>query len=101
MSSAPERDIVDRDTYARCVARFRDTGLRLPTISELADPSTRLRDTMAKLETVDPAAADARNLYRVHWHNAQDRRSFGEVPELLVLPEVLTGVDAKIIVDLG
>ena len=101
MSSAPETDIVDRDTYARCVARIRDTGLRLPTISELADPASRLRDTMAKLETVDPDAADARNLYRVHWHNAQDRRSFAAVPEHMVLPPELTGVDAKIIVALG
>ncbi len=101
MFTAPERDIVDRDTYGRCVARFRDIGLRLPTISELADPASLPGDTWAKLATVDPDAADPHNLYRVHWHNAEDRRSFAEVPEHMVLSPELTGVDAKIIVALG
>ncbi len=101
MFTAPERDIVDRDTYVRCVARFRDIGLRLPTISELADPASLPGDILAKLATVDPDAADPHNLYRVHWHNAEDRRSFAEVPEHMVLPPELTGVDARIVGLLG
>src|SRR5690606_29555090 len=40
-------------------------------------------------------------LYRVHWHNAADRRGLAPVPAHLVLPSELTGVAAKIVVALG
>ena len=53
------------------------------------------------MATVDPDIADPRNLFRVHWHNAMDRRGLVDVPEHLVLGPELTGVDAKIVVALG
>jgi cysteine synthase len=47
------------------------------------------------------AASDPRNLFRVHWHNAADRRGFAAVPDHLVLPRELTGVEAPIVVALA
>ena len=41
------------------------------------------------------------NLFRVHWFNDADRRSRAAVPQHVVLPSSLTGVDAPIIVALG
>ncbi len=96
-----ERDIADQTTYQRTVDWFRQAGIRLPAISELADPQSipdALRDDLAG---VDPDAPDPRNLFRVHWHNDASRRGFAEVPEHIVLPSTLTGVDAKIVVALG
>jgi cysteine synthase len=93
-----ERDIVDRDTYDRTVARFR--GIRLPKISELADPLGTLGEVPGLAET-DPDAPDPRNLFRVHWHNAADRTRLAAVPEHVVLPPEITGVEATIIAVLG
>jgi len=101
MSLGLEREIVDRATYDRNLARFRDAGITLPRIGDLADPPARLAEKSASLANVDPDAPEVDNLFRVHWHNAADRRSLAAVPEHLVLPPELTGVAAKIIVALG
>jgi cysteine synthase len=100
MSTALATDIADEEVYRRTAQRFRDAGIRLPKISELAHPVPGSAIANA-LADVDPDAPDARNLYRVHWHNGADRRSFAPVPEHIVLPPELTGVDARIIVALG
>jgi len=94
-------EIVDRATYARTVDRFRDRAIVLPTFAELADPATIAPERRAALRDVDPDAADPANLFRVHWCNATDRRGQVDVPEHLVLPSALTGVDATIVVVLG
>ena len=94
-----EHRVVDRESYQRTVSHFRERGIRLPKLAELADPAS-LADR-EDLAGVDPDAPDARNLFRVHWHNGPDRRGFAAVPEHVVLPSALTGVDAKIIVALG
>ena len=70
-----EIDVVDTDARARTVARFKDAGIRLPRIAELADPLAVAETAAMDLAGVDPDAADARNLYRVHWHNGADRRA--------------------------
>ena len=101
MSLGLEREVVDKAAYDRNVARFRAARLTLPSIAELADPPARLKDKAAALADVDPDAPDAGNLYRVHWHNAADRRGLAAVPAHLVLPSELTGVAAKIVVALG
>src|SRR5206468_895550 len=51
--------------------------------------------------SVDPDAAHPLNLFRVHWYNGPDRRQQVAVPEHVVLPRELTGVDARIVVALG
>lgn len=96
-----EREIVDQTAYQRTLERFRDAGIRLPRIAELADPTSMGADITADLHAVEPDAADARNLFRVHWHNAKDRKSLADTPEHIILPPELTGVDAKIIVAIG
>jgi cysteine synthase A len=85
----------------RIVGRFAEAGVALPTFEQLADPGKipqRIRDELA---FVDPDAAHPLNLFRVHWYNAADRRSTVQVPEHVVLPTELTGVDARIVVALG
>jgi len=96
-----EQEIIDESAYRRALKSLGEAGVRLPRIAELADPSTIAADTIAGLKDVDPDAPDARNLYRVHWHNAADRRALAETPEYLVLAPELTGVEAKIVVAIG
>ena len=100
MATAPQIRDTNEEVCKRTARRFREAGIRLPTIAELARPSPGGPAAQA-LAGVDPDAPDARNLYRVHWHNAADRRGFTPVPEHIVVPAELTGVDAKIIVALG
>jgi len=96
-----ETDIVDRQVYENTVRRCRDANIVLPTFAELADPERMPATVTAALAGVDPDAADARNLFRVHWHNDRTRRGRVAVPDHLVLPPALTGVPARIVVALG
>ena len=93
-------DLVDAGVRDRAVDRFRDNGIRLPTLAQLADPSTMPADAVAALDGVDRDGPDPRNLFRVHWYND---RSGGrvDVPEHIELPSELTGVDARIVLALG
>ena len=86
---------------ARAVERFRERGIALPTFAELADPERVPARVARALQGVDPDAPHPLNLYRVHWFNAADRRARAAVPERLVLPEALTGVQAPILVATG
>ncbi|GGE61292.1 pyridoxal-phosphate dependent enzyme [Actibacterium pelagium] len=101
MTPGLEDTIVDRDAYERNVEHLHERGVVLPKISQLADPVGQLSDRMEALNAADPDAADPLNLFRVHWHNGDDRKSLADVPEHLVLGEDLTGVKAKIVVALG
>ncbi len=101
MTAAPSGPPADRTAYERTVRRFRETRTILPTFSELIDPPTIPAAARAGLAGVAPDAPDARNLYRVHWHNAADRRGTVAVPEHVVLPTSITGVAAPIVVALG
>ncbi len=94
-------DIADRATFERNVARFKAAGIELPRISDLADPPARLAEKARAIAEVDPDAPDPRNLFRVHWHNGADRRALVDVPDHLVVPPELTGIDATIVVALG
>ena len=89
--------IVDEASRARSIARFREQGIVLPTFGQLADPSTI---PAGAARGADKNAPDARNLFRVHWYNnmAGDRVA---VPDHVVLPSSLTGVDSPIIVVFG
>jgi cysteine synthase len=96
-----ERDVVDPGVYERTVRRFAETGIVMPTFAQLADPDTVDPALVASLSTIDPDAADPANLLRVHWYNGRDRRTRVHVPDHVVLPTALTGVEAKIVVALG
>ncbi len=96
-----EQHIVDSSVYANSVKRFREAGIVLPTFAELAEPSRIPAAILERLAGIDPDAPHPMNLFRVHWHNAADRRSCVPVPDYVVLPEALTGVQARIVVALG
>jgi cysteine synthase len=96
-----EPDIVDPQAYEHAVKRCREENIALPTFAELADPASIGAEWAATLAGVDPDAADARNLYRVHWYNGPDRSGRVSVPEHIVFPPELTGVDAPIVALLG
>ena len=89
--------VVDDGALANSVDRFREQGIVLPTFAELADPTTI---DPARVGDADPQGPDARNLWRVHWYNdlAGERV---DVPEHVVLPTALTGVESPIIVVFG
>src|SRR5205823_1669069 len=76
-------------------------GVVLPKFSELADPSTIDPSIQRDLQRVGFDEPHPLNLFRVHWHNTRRERAFIRVPEHVVLPSSLTGVDAKIVVLLG
>ena len=57
-----------------------------------------MREALAGVGPDDPHPL---NLFRVHWHNGADRTGFVDVPEHVVLPPELTGVEARIVVALG
>ena len=96
-----EKHIIDRDVYARTLARFRSANIVLPTFAELADPTKIPAAIQAKLATIEPDAPHPLNLFRVHWYNDDTRKGLASVPSHLVLPESLTGIQAKIIIALG
>jgi len=89
--------VIDKDALANSVRRFREQAIVLPTFAQLADPSTI---DAGAISGVDKNAADPRNLWRVHWYNdlAGTR---ADVPDHVVLPKSLTGVDSPIIVVFG
>ena len=95
-----ETTIVDAGARAALVRRFREARIRLPLFRELADPARLPATARRASESADPDAADARNLFRVHWYNGSDGRAV-EVPDHLDLPPALTGVKARILVALG
>ena len=93
--------IVYRAVRARTVALFRERAIVLPTLGELARPDTIPENVNRALQGVDPDVASPLNLFRVHWHNGTDRRVSVAVPDHVVLPSALTGVDSPIIVAFG
>lgn len=85
----------------RNIEALHANGVILPKFSELADPRTIPAAIRRQLLDVDPDAPHPLNLFRVHWFNSRRTRGFVDVPEHLVLPSSLTGVDAKIVVLFG
>jgi cysteine synthase len=96
-----ETHVVDQTTYRNSVQRFREAGIALPRFAQLADPSTIPDSIVSKLDGVDPSAAHPLNLFRVHWYNGRDGRAKTSLPDHVVLPRALTGVEARIVVLFG
>ncbi len=80
---------------------FKKSGITLPTLSELCNPSNIKEEITSKLKGIDKNAPDPLNLFRVHWFNNRTHNRFLEIPEHVVLPSEFTGVAAKIIVNIG
>ena len=85
----------------RAIERFREAGIALPRFSELADPELVPERIRARLGAVGPDDPDPLNLFRVNWFNDAARTGTVSVPEHVVLPRELTGVEAPIVVAFG
>ena len=96
-----ESSVVDAAVLERTAARLGEAGVVLPTIAQLKDPSAIPTALRAALAHVDPDAPDPLNLFRVHWFNGTDRRSFVALSDHIELPSELTGVKARIVLALG
>ncbi len=96
-----EREVVDQALYTHAVERFRQAKIVLPTFAELADPPAIPAKVRAALTGADPNGPHALNLFRVHWYNGAGRNAVVPLPDHIVLPQALTGVDARIVIALG
>jgi len=93
--------VADASRRASAIAQLRKGRVRLPTFSELADPSRIPDHITSRLSSIDPDAPHPENLWRVHWFNDATRRSREAVPGHIVLPPELTGVAAPVVVLIG
>lgn len=98
---AIEPKVTDTTIRDRAVAHLKQANVVLPTFGQLARPQTIPEPMRASVTAIDPDHPEPRNLFRVHWYNAADRRGISDVPGYLLLPEALTGVRAPILVALG
>ena len=89
--------VVDPASLESSVKRFAAQKIVLPTFGELAEPRLISQDVT---KGVDKDAADPRNLFRVHWYNDLDGNRV-DVPNHVVLPSSLTGIESPIIVVFG
>ncbi len=89
--------VVDEAVLDSSARRFRERGIVMPTFAQLAAPHGV---PLATVGDADPQAADPRNLWRVHWYNDLHGGRV-EVPEHVVLPPELTGIDSPVLVVLG
>ena len=94
-------EIVHRGQYDSAVRHLRAAGALLPTFAQLADPARLPGPVQARIRGVGPDAADAANLFRIHWFNDETRAGRSEAPGFLLLTGELTGVAAPIALVLG
>lgn len=96
-----EKDIIDEEVRTRALRHLAAAGVQLPTFAELCDPSRISAETKAAMAKADPDTPNPANLFRVNWFNDSARTGSVDVPEHVVLPKSLTGVDAPIVVLFG
>ena len=92
---------MNEEIVSKTSTYFKKKGIILPKISELCSPNLINENIVQKLKSVDKNAIDPLNLFRVHWFNNRNHTNFSEIPEHIVLPDEFTGIDAKIIVNIG
>ena len=95
------REQADPQAFERSVEHLRQAKVALPTFTQLAHPTLIPDAVQRALRGVGPDDPHPLNLYRVHWHNGANRTDFVDVPDHLILPPELTGVEARIVVALG
>ena len=89
--------VMDAASLENSIQRFAEQNIVLPTFAELAEPH---RIPASRTAGVDKNTADPRNLYRVHWYNNLEGDKV-EVPDHVVLPSSITGIESPIIVVFG
>ena len=93
--------IMNESVIMKTSKYFKERGILLPTLRELCNPEEIDSQIKSELDSVEKNSMNPLNLFRVHWFNSRDKSAFSEVPEHIVLPSDLTGIDAKIIVNIG
>ena len=89
------------DIIYKTAKYFKEKKIILPKIAELSNPKSINNNIQNDLKTIDKNSSNPLNLFRVHWHNKHNHTSFVEHPEHIILPSEFTGVEAKIIVNIG
>ena len=87
---------VREKSRAHAVERCRQRSIVIPTFAELREPSRVDPAIRRNLPSVDMQAVDARNLFRITWHNDPGSGGFGPV-NALEIPAELSGVPARIV----
>jgi len=93
--------VVDAAIRRSAIERARAQKIVLPTFAQLSSRAPVPQHIAARLPDVDPDAPRPDNLWRIHWRNAPNRRDTVSVPDHIVVPKALTGVDAPIVVLIG
>jgi cysteine synthase len=93
--------VEDTKARGRALALLKDSGVRLPTFAELAQPDRIAEPLRAALANVSADEPHPLNLQRVHWFNDEARTGSVRTPVHVELPPALTGVVARIVVVLG
>lgn len=83
------------------ISSARTRKIQLPTFAQLSGRSSMPESVEHRLRSVDPDEPHPDNLWRVHWYNAPDRRGRIAVPDHVVIPPELSGVEAPIVVLFG
>jgi len=96
-----ETKILNQELLDATIARLKQAKVILPTFSRLQDPSTIPHSIIDMLKGVSPDQAHPLNLFRVHWHNDRKTGGLTDVPEHVVLPSELTGVESPIVMLFG
>jgi cysteine synthase len=91
-----------QDCRTSALKTCKERGVVLPTFEQLRNPLNAVpAEIQESLKEVDMQAPDPLNLFRLSWKNDVETGGFRETPNHVVLPSVLTGVDAPIVVMLG
>jgi cysteine synthase len=93
--------IVDRAIRRSAIECARAQKIVLPTFAQLSSRAPIPQHFAGRLPDVDPDAPHPDNLWRIHWRNAPDRTRTVPVPDHMLLPKALTGIDAPIVVMIG
>jgi cysteine synthase len=107
MNEAAHIGLADAPTVVNAAIRrsaiecARAQKIVLPTFAQLSSRAPIPEHIAARLPDVDPDAPHPDNLWRIHWRNSPDRRHTVSIPDHVVLPKALTGVDAPIVVMIG
>jgi cysteine synthase len=96
-----EAKILNQDLVNATIARLKQAKVVLPTFSQLQDPPSIPRSIIEMLKGVSPGQAHPLNLFRVHWYNERETGRLTDVPEHVVLPSELTGVESPIVMLFG
>ena len=95
-------NIVNTQTRAKAIARFREKGILLPTFAQQRNPDLIPEKIKEKLKHTGLWDLNPVNLFRISWKNEPVEKGglFGDV-NYLEIPSRLTGVDARIVLMIG